>query len=305
MNLFLAYRSHDLPRLAGVALLYVLLARISLDFTTIRDTITILWIPGGVALAVLLLYGRKFWLAIVVGEYAANLLAGQTPATSGLITIGASLEPLFGAWLLTRNHRFDISMRHLDDFFRLFLLAGCISPGISAINGVTALLATGILTTEMVPTSLLNWWLGNMFSIIIITPCILIWRQPLRFKLSARDRIEYAALFALVVRSGLILFIGWLHDSIGQYVPGFLLFIFIVWAALRFGRHGVMLIMCPTLILGLWGLTHGTGYFQQMNPDIGLINFWIYFSALTAVGMILASSNYERKTKEASLLASE
>lgn len=288
-----------------MTLAYVLLARISLGFTTIVDTVTILWIPGGVALAVLLLYGKKFWPAIVVGEYASNLLAGQTPITSGFITIGASLEPLLGAWLLTRNGRFDISMQRLEDFFRLFLLAGCVSPGISAINGILTLLAAGVLTTEMIPTSLLNWWLGNMFSIILITPCILIWRQPQRLKLTTQDRIEYAGLFTLVVLTGLILFLGWHHDSIGQYVPGFLLFIFMVWAALRFGRHGVMLILCPTLILGLWGLTHGTGYFHQTKADIGLINFWIYFSALAAVGMILASSNYERQIKEAALLASE
>ena len=305
MNPLLAYRWNDLPRLTGIVLIYVLLARISLDFTTILDTITILWVPGGFALAALLIYGKKFWPAIVVGEYASNLLAGQTLITSGFITIGASLEPLLGAWLLTRNHRFDISMQRLEDFFRLFLLAGCVSPGVSAVNGVLTLLAAGILTTEMIPTSLLNWWLGNMFSIIIITPCILIWRQPLRFKLTTRDQVEYATLFTLVVLTGFILFLGWLHDSIGQYVPGFLLFIFMVWAALRFGRHGVMLILCPTLILGLWGLTHGIGFFHQTKIDIGLVNFWIYFSALAAVGMILASSNYERKKKEAALLASE
>lgn len=305
MNPFFAYRWNDIPRLAGMMLVYVLLARISLGFTTIRDTVTILWIPGGVSLAVLLIYGRKFWPAIVVGEYASNLLAGQTLITSGFITIGATLEPLLGAWLLTRNGRFDASMQRLEDFFRLLLLAGWVSPGVSAVNGVIALFAAGILTAEMIPSSVLNWWLGDMFSIILITPCILIWRQPLRLKLSAQDRIEYAVLFTLVVLTGLILFLGWLHDSIGQYVPGFLLFIFIVWAALRFGRHGVMLIMCPTLILGLWGLTHGTGYFHQTKADIGLINFWIYFSALTTVGMVLASSNYERKIKEAALLASE
>ena len=94
-------------------LLYVLLARISFNFTTILDTVTILWLPGGVALAVLLVYGKKFWPAIVVGEFASNLLSGQTLITSGCITIGSSLEPLLGAWLLTRNGRFDISMQRM------------------------------------------------------------------------------------------------------------------------------------------------------------------------------------------------
>ena len=96
-----------------MVLLYVLLARISFGFTTILDTVTILWLPGGVSLAVLLLYGKKFWPAIVVGEYISNLLSGQTLLTSGLITPGASLEPLLGAWLLTRHGRFDSSM-HSD-----------------------------------------------------------------------------------------------------------------------------------------------------------------------------------------------
>ena len=57
-----SYDRIDLVRILGVAALYLFLAKTSLIFATVHDNVTILWLPSDMALATLLILGKKLWL---------------------------------------------------------------------------------------------------------------------------------------------------------------------------------------------------------------------------------------------------
>lgn len=104
-------------------------------------------------------------------------MAGNTVLVSACIALGNMLEPLLGTWLLTRDSRFDPLLRRYRDFLRLLFLAGIASSGVSALNGVITLFTAGLLTQQMLPHSLLSWWMGDMLGIILTAPTILVWRR--------------------------------------------------------------------------------------------------------------------------------
>lgn len=300
-GLFLTYRTQDWLRLAGLALLYAALAGISLDFATVLGIITLVWLPSGLTLAALLLGGYKYWPGIFAGAYIASVVADNSFPVSLSIAAGNTLEPLLGAWLLRRDDRFNLSLARYRDYLRLVLLAGIVSPAVSALCGVGALFVTGLLAQQMILHSLLSWWMGNMLGVIVVAPAILVWRRWPRDWLARRRAAELAALLGLSFLSGQIIFLGWFHETLGLHAQAFMMLIWIAWGALRFGNHGVLLLLGMTLTQALLGVAKGVGFFAHDLTETGMVAFWLYFTELAAVGMTLATSVSELRQSEESL----
>jgi PAS domain S-box-containing protein len=305
LNPFMEYRWADMPRLAGLALLYALLADLVLGYFSANGNITLVWPPSGLALAALLLGGKKYWPGVYLGALAANLMAGSPLWVSALIALGNTLEPLFGLWLLTRNGRFDPALRTSRDYFRLFFLGGCVSVGVGALNGTATLLLSGFLTPSAFPVNLLHWWMGDGLGVMLFAPLFLVWRRaPAGW--FARARVgEAAALFALAFLFGQIIFLDWFHQYFELISRGYWMFVFVAWAAVHFGRHGALLILCMTLLQALIGAIHEVGFFENDLAQTQLVNLWFYITALTVVGMALATAGNERELAENQLRESE
>ncbi|MBI1175163.1 MAG: diguanylate cyclase [Sideroxydans sp.] len=293
MSKLMAYRWADWPRLCLVAFLYILLAKVGLAFTAKGDAASLMWFPSGLALAALLIGGRKYWPAIWAGAYLQGLLAGQPAAVSFFMAVGHVLEPLFAVWLLTSANRFDASLRRKKDFLRL-LLAGVVSPWISAASGIAVLFASGALPAQAVPVALLQWWMGDMFGIVLVTPLILIWRRPQMAWFRRERAVEFLLLLGLAFLCGQAVFLDWFHNAGGQYAEAYLMFIFVAWAGVRFGRHGVLLVILLVLIQAWMGMWLGAGHFgrDMSRPDV--IKFWVYALEMAAIGMALATTIREK-----------
>lgn len=294
MNCLLVYRWSDLPRLAGLALAYALLAKITIGYFAMPGEVAALWPPSGLALAALLIGGKKYWPGIFIAVFAANLADGRSVQVSTLFALGNTLEPLVGAWLLTRMVRFDTALTHPHHYLSL-CLAGAASAGVGGIITATLLLLAGFLTQHTFAHNVSNWWRGDLFGIFLITPFILVWRQwhgdafwRIRF-------IEAVACFGLAFLFGQVIFFGWFHDVFGQMFA-YWMFLFVVWSAVRFGRHGVMLVITMTAVQALLGTVQGKGAFA--NDLHSLDNFWPFIVVLAVVGIALALSIHERAQEE-------
>jgi diguanylate cyclase (GGDEF)-like protein len=73
------------------------------------------------------------------------------------------------------------------------------------------------------------------------------------------------------------------------------LFLVIVLVAIRFQGHGVALGLVMTAMQALAGAIQGKGYFAHDIAQTELISFWAYIMALSAVGMVVATYDAERK----------
>jgi len=281
------FRSY-LTRLVGLALVYALLAKVSLAyFSLYNGNVSVIWPPSGLALAALLIGGMKYWPGVFAGAFAAGMMVGDSVAVSAFIALGNTLEPLFGFWLLTHSAFSSRPLQSPRDYLRMSAV-GALSACISALAGTSALWLGGIVPVSEIRSVLLNWWQGDTLGIILVTPLLLVWQQwPQRW--IHRERIiEIVACFGLLAVMGQIVFLDGFKELFGPVVHGYWIFIFVAWAAVRFGRHGVMLAITIAAFQALSGATRGTGVFARDFELTHLANLWFYIMTLTIVGMALA-----------------
>ncbi|WP_445372465.1 diguanylate cyclase domain-containing protein [Methylomonas sp. HW2-6] len=291
-------------KIIGLALLYAGLAKLVLAFFSDRGNVTLIWFPAGLGLAAFLLNAKHYWAGVLSGAFIAGLLVGDSWTISAFIAAGNTLESWIGAWLLLGNPGFSIKLRHPSDFAWL-AVTGAVAACFSALIGPMALLLGGYLTQDQLFPSMLHWWMADLFGIALVTPCILIWRKWPTGWFVVKRLPETATFLALSFFSGQAIFLSWCPDVISGYARGYWTFLFVVWAAARFGRHGVMLLIGMTAIQSLWGLERQCGLFASGDLQAGLLNIWLYLLVLACVGIPLALMLYDREQKAQALQESE
>src|SRR6478609_11993526 len=94
-------------RLALLVFAYAVTASVILGYFAANSTtsalISIIWPPSGIALAALLMGGKKYWPGVFVGSLLVATLSGTNNPlwVSGGIAVGCTLEALASWWLLT------------------------------------------------------------------------------------------------------------------------------------------------------------------------------------------------------------
>src|SRR6266550_8738784 len=126
-----------------LAAAYVVAARIGFAASAVHPVVSSAWPPSGIAFAVLVLLGLRFWPAIAVGAFVVNLLGGIPPVGALSIATGNTLEAFIGVWLLTRIVRFHPALDRLRDVLALVLLGATASTAISATVGTIVLKVIG------------------------------------------------------------------------------------------------------------------------------------------------------------------
>ena len=280
------YKRNDLARMAGLAIGYAFLARLVLTVSTANGNATIFWIPGGLALAALLVWGWKYWPAVFLGAFAAGVMVNDPPVVSFFLATGNTLETLFAVWLFHKLLGDKLNLNQPQDFFYLGLVA-IASAVISALIGPFTLVIADYLSWQVAVSNMLHWWQADTLGILLGTPLFLIWRKFPHGWFSGKGLVETIALIILTLLIGQVVFLSWTPIS-GQMALGYWIFPFVVWGAVRRGQHGASLIVCITAVQALFGASQGKGLFAHDMAETGLQNFWFYMLILTFVGIALA-----------------
>lgn len=295
-----SYRWSDTPKLLGLAVLYALLIRLVLSNLTVDGNISPIWLPSGLGLAAFLIGGRKYWPAIFIGALTAYLSVGRSLPVSFFIAFSNVIEPWLAVGLLSRIKHFNIELQHPLDYLWLIFI-GVLVAMLAASIGVSTLFVADILPSSAVLPGWLFWGMGNLFGIALLTPFLLIWRNRPTNWAGGRVRwLEVALFTTLTFITSMVAFHGWTSQSFSDVPFGYLMFLFVIWAAIRFGRHGVTLVLLLSAIQGLLGALDGVGFFAK-DIHAGLANFWLYMMSMTFVGIVLAT-NIRRQWRDADAL---
>ncbi len=285
----------------GIAVFYALLVLAVLAYLAPSGGGSIFFLASGYALAVLLLGGKRYAWGILLGALGANTLFGYPPETVLLKSVGSTLGALLGAWLLTRDSKFDASLQALPDYLRLIVLGGFVSSGLSALAGATSLLQAGILTGETYLYGMFDWWLGDVLGVILLTPLFLLWKRSSRDHPATQQPREALMVAGVTFLAGQVIFMDWFHDSIGHVAQSYWMFLFIAWAALRLGARWTVLLLAMTAIQGVLGAYQGIGFFAHDLVDTRLSNYWFFMVILSLVGMTLTTYLAQRQQAETGL----
>lgn len=291
----------ELLKQLGIVALYVLLAKGSLALFSENNVVSVIWPPSGLAMAAVLIGGKRYAWSVFFGALLVSSTTGISLGTAALIALGNSLEALFGAWLFTRDGKVTTDIRSLPDYLRLAALAGGAGSCIAALIGVSALQLSEFIPTEHYFLNLMHWWMGDVLGIILITPLILIWKRAPDHWLKQKRWLEAMLVLGLSTLVGQAIFLGWFSATAGSIAKGYLMFLFVTWATVRLGAHGVSIVLIMTAVLGLLGAHQSVGYFARDIAETQLANYWFYMVTLSTVGMALASYFEGRKQQEEEL----
>jgi diguanylate cyclase (GGDEF)-like protein/PAS domain S-box-containing protein len=297
----------DVLKMLCVAALYAGLSWLVLKYLSNNGAITPVYLPSGVALAALLIGGRRYAVAIFLGAFFGSMLPGHTLVLPAALAASSTLGAVLGFWLLTRNKRFDPSLAKLSDYLRLIVLGAFVPAVASALTGVSCLLLANVVTTELFVAGLLDWWMGDVLGVVLMTPFVLTWRSASKTPIDRNKFVEAMLIIGLTALAGQIIFLAWFHDNalIKHVSHASWMFLFAVWVALRLGLRGTT---ASLLIIAAQGIvsTYGRiGYFTNDLDNEKADQLWLFLVTYAVTSVSLATFLAARKRADAELVATK
>src|SRR5258708_5331555 len=201
------------------------------------------WNPNaGLALALLLVFGYRFWPALAIATCISNLLIRGIPPPPFIqlllpLTITVAYTGM--AALLRGPLGFRLEFDRLRDVFALLAVAG-VGTLLVAITFVSVIRLGSPIPMSEVQHTIMRSWIGHLLGILINTPLLLMlwnWRR-VNHILRQLPLLEIAAQFCTVVFTLWFIFgSGW-ADPYKQF---YLLFLPLIWIAMRHAVVGTTL----------------------------------------------------------------
>lgn len=281
---------------------YFVTAIAGLKLDAVSGFATLVWPPTGIAFASLFLLGARYWPGVALGAFFANFVVGASWPVALGIAVGNTAEALVGTALL-RRVGFRKEMDRLRDALALIGLAGIASTVVSPTVGVLALWLGGTVPAAAVGVTWSAWWVGDILGNLVFGTLLLaLFAIPKRTYVFSR-RGEVAALTATIFIPGVLTFVN-PFGLLGTNPPiAYLMFIPLVWAALRFGLLGTTLSTVAVSAVAIWGTIGGSGPFVRETVSESLLHLQLYVGVIASTAMILAAVDAERRRAEQTVRA--
>ena len=280
-----------------MAVAYVIAAKLGFRLAFVAEQVTTVWAPTGIAQAALLLWGRSLWPAIWLGAFVANAGTEAPLWTAAGVATGNTLEALAAAWILRRLPDFDPTLRRIRDAVAFIVVAAVMSTAISATIGVTTLCAAAVQPWARFCELWADWWLGDALGALVVAPVILTMaRAPPAW--SRRDWVETCLLVAGTAAMTQVVFGQVLGPGIGHHPLEYVIFPFVIAAAVRLGQPATALVVLGASGVTIWNTVRGAGPFAGPEVHQSLILLQVFMGVLAGTGLLLAAAIAERKTGE-------
>jgi len=286
-----------LARALALAAAYFVVAKIGLRYATIGPSISPVWPPTGLAVAALVLLGPRYWPAILLGAFVANATTSIPVLAAVGIACGNTAEAMLAAYLLRHRAGQHLALDDLRGVRTLVAVAAPVGALASATVGVTSLWLAHVVPAVGVWSALSVWWAGDYLGALVVAPVLLTWVGPAGERIGRRTALEMSLLVGGAVLATMAIFGGLLPASLlppAEYP--FLLFPFVVGAALRFGPRGASLLTMTVAMLVVGYTVRGGGPFVMQTVPSTNTALLLYIGILAVTGLSLgpATPRHER-----------
>lgn len=249
------------------------------------------WNPHpALAVALLALCGQRWLPAVFLATFAAEVAVRHMPAgpaTTLLVSVVLSLGYAATAAALSGLIASGEALRSRRGLLQLI---GVIAIG-TLVTGalyVGALWSSGAQLPAPYFEALLQFWIGDCVGILVTLPLILIWRDPVR-RGELKGALHEPSLYlqALLIGAALWLVFGPIFTQPFKFF--YVLFLPLIWAAVRFGLHGAALAVLE-IQLGVISVAQLTAY-----PALTVFELQALLIAVTITGLFLGVTVDERR----------
>ncbi|MEO8206417.1 MAG: CHASE domain-containing protein [Chthoniobacterales bacterium] len=272
----------------ALAVVYFFLAKVGLKLATIHGSVSPFWPPTGVAIAAILLGGRRLLPGVLVGAFLANVSIPVhftlfTLLTPACLAAGNTLEAFLGAKIYRHVTQYPI-LGIFRDATAWVMTAG-IAPLISALIGTTVLWmeTRGALNFQNL---FQTWWAGDALGALVITPALVAGFES-RKKWKETLCTKWVSLLFLIISATAVCL--WIFFGTRGSLNLFLLLAVLLLATKCFEGTGVKLTCLGITLFSVWAVSSGTNsfFFRDLNDSI--LQFEIFLAALALTAILLAT----------------
>ena len=256
-----------------------------------------IWLPVGLGIAALYLWGIRWWSGVLLGEIVVNaelLLDDRTFPIESLLgqLSGNMAEVVVGALLLRRLIGPNAAIDRVEQVGGMLVALG-VAIAIGATTGTLSMVAGGVVDDSGATELWRTWWLGDAAGALVVLPLMLAWAHD-PFGAWRRVRTwEGAAVIAAVAALSVVAF------STNQPIR-YVVFPALIWAALRFGPAGATLSVAITAAVAIGVTANDLGPFATLPINQRGLNTQLYIgvAALTPLFLSAVVSERERSARE-------
>ncbi|HEX2236442.1 MAG TPA: MASE1 domain-containing protein [Actinomycetota bacterium] len=280
-------------RILAVAAAYFVAAGLGLLWPVGNAAVNPLWMPTGVSVALLFLWGRGCWVGIVLGALAAGIVRSTSPDVSLGIAAGNILEALLIVWLLRRFVALRPSLDRVRDVIGLLVavLVGCLP---SAVIGA----ATGLGDAPPGGGGLRvfgAWYLGNVVGGVIVAALIFLVADSARQRWKVSGwRVAEASTMLLAI-TGLSWWAFFHHPHL---FPITVVLPLVVVLAIRLGSLGAIVGSSIMAVVATWAVLSDAGPYPATGLRSAVAWLQVGLLSMTVTALLLAAVLAERRRAE-------
>lgn len=295
----------DLGLILVVAGLYFLAAKLGLSLASVNASVSPVWPPTGVAIALGLWFGYRAMPGVLLGALLANyLLTDVALVTAAAISVGNTLEAITALYLMRRFVGSRNPFQRAVDVLKFVVFAAVLSSAVSATIGNVTLCLTGSASWSNFGRLWFTWWAGDGMGALVVTPLIISWVEKPYERWRGWRLTEGVLLFLFIAILCGTVYTQLLARSATARPWGYVIIPPLLWAAFRFGPRGASTAISLLSAIAIWGTIHGYGGFAAYSENEGLLFLQGYIANYAITSLSLAGLVTERKRADRHLAGS-
>jgi PAS domain S-box-containing protein len=256
--------------------------------------VSLFWLPSGVAVAALLLWGRAMLVPLAVAVLVTEGLIGVPWAWAAPVMAAGCCG---GYWIASRvlvAGRVDPAFGRLVDF-RTLARAALVGMLLPPTTGVGALVLAGIVPADRMLGAWVAWYAGDVLGVVLAVPLLLAlnaactgpsppWRVAVLTAPERRTELRAAAGAALLVVVGVALSLVARTPNAPEGLAGlFALQLAVAAGATWLGLLGAWATLVAVAVAVAVPAALGVGPFVRTQPDEGPWVAWLFLALATAL----------------------
>jgi PAS domain S-box-containing protein len=287
-------------RLLVVFVSIVAVAAVGISLHRLGGSLTLSYLPNGIAVAATYRLGRRVWPAVFLAGMSIVLWIHEPwPAAIG-VGIGLASGAWCSAWLLERGG-FDSTFSRAKDV-PIFILAVSLGMILAPIFSLSGYYLSGMKDFATDLSHWIRWWSNATAGALLVGPLLVAYRSNSFERFTAHWAQAALWLLGLVICCASIMLAP---GNLGRPLIVVFAILLIVVSAMRFGlvlaAGASFAISTMTAISAAFSI----GAFAQFDQLQGLVTIWSFIASLSGLSIIITALLGERESAALEVLRAE
>lgn len=282
----------------GAVLAYVLLALLSLQTASLHLSTAAVWMPSGLAIALVAHFGVRAAPSILIGSFMVNsiqFLSDGTgveylPAVAATATIATAnmLEAVVGGYAIRRVVK-DEPLANPRTAITFLGLVVALPAAVSAGMGTIAIWVFD--TTDAAPSDIfVTWYFANATGALIVVPSVLWLLRGERLRSPPIRPAEFiATLLLLVVLLEALVGAG-MVEVLAGWPSAYMIWPALILVCFRYGERELFLVLVLTMAMAVAGTMRGFAAFPAETAWQSLTFLQVFLAITAGVCYLLKAS---------------